>query len=77
MDKDLAKVKQEIKNITMVDDFESMLSKVMLSKEDKELMRLMYKEEKTINYIADALSLSESAVKKRHKKILIKLGRLF
>ena len=75
MDKENANTRNKIKQICSVKDFEEMLSDTMLSDEEKEVMRMIYKEQKTLGYIADHLGLSESSVKKKHRKILMKIGK--
>ena len=48
----------------------------MLSEEEKKILWLRYKEKKTFLCIADEIGLSEIAVKKKHRKMLMKIGRM-
>lgn len=48
----------------------------MLSEEEKKILWMHYKEKKTLQCIADEIGLSEIAVKKKHRKMLMKIGRM-
>lgn len=69
--------RQRLKSIALVEDFESLLSRVVLSEEDKQMLRLIYIEGNTYIITAEKLGLSEQAVKKRHKKALSKIAAAF
>lgn len=77
MDKENARTRKGLKSIGSVQDFESLLEKTMLSEEEKDILRMHYHEQRTLSYIADSLGMSEASVKKKHKKILMKIGKLF
>lgn len=77
MDRENAKTRKSLKQIGSVRDFEDLLSQTMLSEEEKNILRLHYKDGKTMSYIADMLGLSEISVKKKHRKILLKIGKMF
>lgn len=77
MDKENAKIRNKLKTIESVRDFEELLSETMLSEEEKQMLRLHYKERRTLQYIADALGMSESNVKKMHRKALTKIRKMF
>lgn len=77
MDKKTAKARKELKEIETVEDFENVLEQIMLSEEEKKLLRLHYKDNKTLAYIADELGMSEANVKKIHRKLLLKISKLF
>lgn len=74
MDKKNALTKKKLKQINSVKDFENMLENLMASEEDKTIIIMHYKEGKSLGYIADALGMSESSIKNRHRKLLIKIG---
>lgn len=74
MDKKNALTKKKLKQINSVKDFENMLENLMASEEDKTIIVMHYKEGKSLGYIADALGMSESSIKNRHRKLLIKIG---
>ena len=76
MDKENAETRNRLKQISSVDEFEGLLSKTMLSEEEKKILRMLYKDKKTISYIADEIGLSEVSVKKKHRKSLMKLGKM-
>lgn len=77
MDKNNAKTRNKIKSISDIKDFESLLERAMISEEQKQIMRLIYKENKNISYVADIMNLSERTVSNRHSKALLKIGKLF
>lgn len=70
------KTKNKIKSIPSMSDFNALLDACVLSAEDKEIMRMIYVQNKTLSYIADILGYSESTIKKRHKKILSKIQKI-
>lgn len=76
MDKKNAKVRKKLKQIESIRDFESIVNQTMLSEEEKRILWLHYKEQKTMTYIADELGMSESNVKKKHRKLLMKVGKI-
>lgn len=76
MDKNTAKTRKKLKQMESIRDFESVVSQTMLSEEEKRILWLHYKEQKTMTYIADVLGMSESNVKKKHKKLLMKVGKI-
>lgn len=53
-----------------------MLENLMASEEDKTIIIMHYKEGKSLGYIADMLGMSESTVKNKHRKLLIKIGNI-
>lgn len=54
-----------------------MTEQTMLSEEEKKILWLHYKEQKTMAFIADELGMSEITVKKKHSKMLMKIGKMF
>ena len=76
MNRENAKVRKRLKEIESVKDFEDLLSRTMLSEEDKTILTLIYKEQKPLSYVADVLGLSEFTVKHKHHKLLMKIGRI-
>ncbi len=77
MNKEKKEIRDRIKNMTTVAEFEDLINKILISDEEKEILRMMYKEKKTYAYIADMLGLSVSAVKKKHSNLLMKIGSYF
>lgn len=77
MDKENARTRKRLKQIESVKDFEDLLNQTMISEEDKTILRMHYKEQKSLMYIADFLGMSEITVKKKHRKILLKIGKMF
>lgn len=72
-----AKTRKKLKQISSVKDFESLMEQTMLSEEEKKILWLHYKEQKTMAFIADELGMSEITVKKKHSKMLMKIGKMF
>lgn len=77
MDKENAETRRKLKGISSVAEFREILEKTMLSEEEKKILLLHYKEQKPLTYIADELGMSEVTVKKKHRKMLMKLGKAF
>lgn len=77
MDKENAETRKKLKGISYVDEFRSILERTMLSEEEKQILILYYKEKKSLAYIADELGMSETTVKRKHRKMLMKLGSVF
>lgn len=51
MDKHNAKTRKKLKQISSVKDFESLMEQTMLSEEEKKILWLHYKEQKTMAFI--------------------------
>lgn len=47
----------------------------MLSQEEKKILEMHYREGHTLSYIADEIGMSEISVKKKHARILMKVGK--
>lgn len=76
MNKENAETKNKLKNMESVNDFEELLNKLMASEEDKKILIMHYKDGKPLGYIADILGISESSIKKKHSKLLMKIGKI-
>lgn len=68
--------RKKLKQIDSVEDFDRMLNNLMASEEDKKIIEMHYKQGKSLGYIADILGMSESSVKNKHRKLLIKIGNI-
>ena len=77
MDKSNINTRSKLKQITSVKDFENLLNQTMLSEEEKQILRIHYKEQKSLSFIGDTLGMSETTVKRKHRKALLKLGKSF
>lgn len=73
--KDLS-TRQKMKDVGSFSTLQELLENSTLSELDKKIVIMHYVEEKNFGYIGDELGYSESGVKKRHKRILRKLGQL-
>ena len=76
MDKKNAETRTKLKDISSVKEFGDLMEQTMLSEEEKKILWMHYKEKKTLQCIADEIGLSEIAVKKKHRKMLMKIGRM-
>ena len=76
MNKENALTRKKLKQIDSVEDFDRMLNNLMASEEDKKIIEMHYKQGKSLGYIADVLGMSESSVKNKHRKLLIKIGNI-
>lgn len=74
-DKDMH-ARRKVKQIGSFKSLNDLLESSTLSELDKQIVILHYVKEKNFAYIGDELGYSESGIKKRHKKILTKLGQL-
>lgn len=70
MDEETQKTRKRLKGIWSVEEFNDLLERTMLSTEEKQILILYYKEQKTLTYIADFLGMSEITVKRKHKKVI-------
>lgn len=70
------KIRKKLKQIDSVEDFDRLLNNLMASEEDKKIIEMHYKQGKSLGYIADILGMSESSVKNKHRKLLIKIGNI-
>ena len=71
------KTRNKLKDIGSVRDLESLINEVVLSEEEKQILLLHYREQKTLLYIADILGMSEATIKRKHKRLLLKIGKCF
>ena len=76
MDEETQKTRKRLKGIWSVEEFNDLLERTMLSTEEKQILILYYKEQKTLTYIADFLGMLEITVKRKHKKLLMKIGKM-
>lgn len=77
MDKENAETRKKLKGISSVEEFRDILERTMLSEEEKQILLMHYKDKKSLTYIADELGMSEATVKRKHRKMLMKLGSVF
>lgn len=76
MNEKTAKAKCKLKSLYRVDDFNDLLDSLMLSEDERNILELKYRHNKTISYIADMLGMSESSVKKKHTRAMEKIARM-
>lgn len=73
--KDLS-TRKKMRDVGNFSTLQELLNNSTLSELDKKIVIMHYVEEKNFGYIGDELGYSESGIKKRHKRILKKLGQL-
>lgn len=66
--------RRKLRDIPLVEDFEDILSRCMISDEDKEILRMHYIHGKDFRLIGDTLGYTERAIKARHKSALKKIS---
>ena len=67
------KTRKALRELPEVSDLGFILDHVLLSKEDKMIIRMIYLEGRDINYISDTLGFSASVIKTRYRKALNKM----
>ena len=68
--------RRKVKRIATISSFNELIEQIVLTEEDKQMMRMHYIEGKDFRYIGDMLGYSESTIKKRHKRALQKLSKI-
>ena len=68
--------RKKVKEIADISSFHSLIDSATLSDTDKSILVLHYIDQKDFRYIGDMLGFSESTIKRRHKKALIKISKL-
>jgi DNA-directed RNA polymerase specialized sigma subunit len=76
MDKQNARTKKKLKQISSVKEFEELLERTMLSDDEKEIFWKIYKEQKPLSVIADEMGMALITVQKKHHNMLMKIGRM-
>lgn len=71
---DHIEARRKLQQICVVQEFEQILQKCILTEDEKTILRLHYLDGKNLAYIGDVLGWSESTVKAKHRKILKKLN---
>lgn len=64
------KIKEDIKT------YADLLKSPLLSEDDKKLLNMIYIDKQDYRFIGDTFGISESTVKKRHKDLLNKIGKM-
>ena len=77
MDDDRKRTRDKIKNISTIKDFDDLLSQTMLNDDDIKIMEMIYKDRLPLGVIADKICMSESTIKRKHKRILVKMSKMF
>lgn len=70
------KTRSKLKEIPRVTTLMELLDECTLSDDDKQIIIMHYVQDKDFGFIADTLGFSRSAVEKRHRKILRKIGKI-
>lgn len=68
--------KHRLQSIPKVSTFIDLIESSTLNQEDKQIVKLLYLQNKTLSYVADTMGYSESTIKRKHRKILSKLEKL-
>ena len=70
---DHIRTRKALRDIADVAAFDGLLNTLTISEQDKQLMQLHYIEHQDFRFIGDVLGLSESTVRKHHRRILRKI----
>lgn len=70
------KTRSKLQNIASISEFNQILESVVLTDEEKYILKMYYLKGKSFSYIADELGYAEITVNKKHCKILKKLGKV-
>lgn len=77
MDKENARVRKKLRNISTYRTFNEVLDDCILKEDERKLIELFYLKDKPISVIADELGVSESTAKRIHSRALKKIaGRI-
>lgn len=68
--------KHKIQEFSSYDDFYALINSCIMSDEDRQILKMIYIDDKNLAYIGDILGYSESTIKSRHRKLLKKLMKL-
>ena len=68
--------RRKLAEIAEVDSFYTLINKTTLTPEDKHILTLHYINGYDLRFIADRLGYSESTIKRRHRKALVKIASL-
>lgn len=68
--------KHKIQELSSYTDFYALINSCIMSDEDRDILRMIYVENKTLSYIGDILGYSESTIKSRHRKLLKRLTKM-
>ena len=69
-------IKHKVKQIKRRSTFNEIIEDCMLSEKEKQMLKMYYIENKTLDYIADELGYSKAGIIKMHKRSLQKLESL-
>lgn len=76
MEESHRRAKNKVKSINKRSTFNSILEDSMLSETEKELMKMYYIDQKSLDFIADELGYSKAGILKMHKRALKKIENL-
>lgn len=68
--------KHRLKQIASADEFRDLLSRTMLTDDEKAILEMIYIKGKDFRYIGDTLGFSESTVKRKHHKAVEQLNKM-
>lgn len=77
MDEKRKETKHKLKEIGLIEDFESILNRTVLTDDEREIIWKVYKEGKTLDLVADEIGISKSTAARKHRKALHKIGKIF
>lgn len=77
MNEEKKETKRRLKNICSVEDLKDLLDRTLLTDEERLIIWKVYKEGKTLDFVADEIGLSRTSVARKHSRALHKIGKMF
>lgn len=69
-------IRQKLRGICNLSDFYNLINRCVLSDEEKRIIEMHYIKDYELSYIGDILGYSESTMKRKHCRILKKIGKV-
>lgn len=77
MNENSKETKRKLKEIYSVKDLIELLDATLLTADEREIVWKVYKEGKTLDFVADEMGMSKASVSRKHKSALHKIGKMF
>jgi DNA-directed RNA polymerase specialized sigma subunit len=69
-------IKRQMKSIADIKTFEDLISLAKISDLDRHILKYIYVEEQSVNFIADMLGYSAKTIQRRHAAALKKIEKI-
>lgn len=74
--KEHIETRNKLKEISTYKTFNQIMDEIILTEDERKLMKMFYMDGKSFACIADELGISEITAKRKHLKILKKIGKI-